>query len=215
MPIPLNQVTVAEISLKGVIASGGSDAVNTNFLFHYRRLATAVDPDKTALKVIFKSTVLTVIAAALNERWTASLIDVRWLNDATDPYLSITDATPGAITGDSLQSDDAAYLLHRTALRGRKYRGSKHLAPFSESDVTQPDEDIWNAACLTRLAAINTALLTTLTDTTPNSWKYCILSRKLSILKTNPTTVVTNDVTSALVNKRIGRMKRRYVKSVY
>jgi len=215
MPIPLNQVTVAEISVKGKMDSGGSDAINTNFLFHYRRTATAVDPDKTALKVIFKSTVLTVIAAALNQRWNASLIDIRWVNDATDPYLSITDATAGAITGDSLQSDDAAYLLHRTALRGRKYRGSKHLAPFSESDVTTPDEDIWNSGCLTRLAAINTALLTTLTDTTTNAWKYTILSRTDSQLKVNPTTVVVNDVTSALVNKRIGRMKRRYVKSVY
>jgi len=215
MPIPLNQVTVAEISVKGKMDSGGSDAINTNFLFHYRRTATAVDPDKTALKVIFKSTVLTVIAAALNQRWNASLIDIRWVNDATDPYLSITDATAGAITGDSLQSDDAAYLLHRTALRGRKYRGSKHLAPLSESDVTTPDEDIWNSGCLTRLAAINTALLTTLTDTTTNAWKYTILSRTDSQLKVNPTTVVVNDVTSALVNKRIGRMKRRYVKSVY
>jgi hypothetical protein len=215
MPIPLNQVTVAEISVKGQIASGGSDAINTNFIFHYRRLATSVDPDKTALKVIFKSTVLSVIAAALNQRWTASLIDIRWVNDATDPYLSITDNSVGAIAGDSLQSDDAAYLLHRTALRGRKYRGSKHLAPFSESDVTTPDEDIWNAACLVRLAAINTALTTTLTDTTPNSWKYTILSRTDSQIKTNPTTVVVNDVTSTLVNKRIGRMKRRYVKSVY
>jgi len=215
MPIPLNQVTVAEISVKGKMDSGGSDAVNTNFIFHYRRLAVTVDPDKTALKTIFKSSVLGVIAAALNERWNASLIDVRWVNDATDPYLSITDNSAGAITGDSLQSDDAAYLLHRTALRGRRYRGSKHFAPLSESDVTQPDEDIWNSACLTRLAAINTALLLTLTDTTPNSWKYCILSRFLSQIKTNPTTVTTNDVTSALVNKRIGRMKRRYVKSVY
>lgn len=215
MPIPLNQVNVAEISVKGKMDSGGSDAVNTNFIFHYRRTATAVDPDKTALKVIFKSSVLSVIILALNQRWNASLIDIRWVNDATDPYLSISDTSQGAIAGDSLQSDDSAYLLHRTSLRGRKYRGSKHLAPLSESDVTTPDEDIWNAACLTRLAAINTALLTTLTDTTGNSWKYTILSRTDSQIKVNPTTVVVNDVTSALVNKRIGRMKRRYVKSVY
>jgi hypothetical protein len=215
MPIPANQILHAEISLKGVIASGGSDVVNTNFVFHYRRTSTTVDPDKTALKVAFTAGPGAAIAAALNQRWSGSLNDIRWLNDATDPYLSIASALVGAITGDSLSTIEAAYLLHRTALRGRSYRASKHLAPMSESDVTTANEDIWNAGALTRLAAINTALITPLVDSTGNTWVYGALSRKLSQLAKNPTTVVFNDVTAALVNKRVGTMRRRQVKSVY
>jgi len=215
MPIPLNQVTTAEISFKGLITAGGSGSVNTNFVFHYRRTATVVDPDKTALKNAFVAGPVVPIAAALNERWAGTLYDIRWLNDATDPNVSFTSAAVGAITGDSLSTIDSAYLLFRTALRGRKYRGSKHFAPLSESDITTPDEDIWNAACLTRLAAINTALMAALTDSTGNVWKYTILSRSISQLTVNPTTVVVNDAAQALVNKRVGSMLRRKVKSVY
>lgn len=215
MPIPLNQVTVAEISMKGIITGGGSTDTRTNFIFHYRRLATAVDPTKAALNTAFVAGPVAAIAAALNEDWAATLHDIRWVNDALDQYTSIAATEVGAITGDRLASDQAAFLLFRTGLRGRSYRGSKHLGPFSESDVTHDDCDLFNAACVTRLAAINTALAATLTDSTGNQWKFTLLSRKLSQLVTNPTTVITNDITSLLVNKRVGSMLRRKVRSVY
>jgi len=215
MPIPLNQVTVAEIVMRGLIAAGGSNAIKTAFVFHYRRLATSVDPSKTALNAAFVAGPVAAIAAALSSDWAASLHDIRWVNDATDQYASIAATEVGAITGDRLSSHASAYLLFRTGLRGRSYRGSKHLGPMSESDVTSADEDLFNTGALTRLAAINTALAATLTDSTGNQWKLTLLSRKLSQLKTHPTTVITNDVTQLLVNKRVGTMLRRKVASVY
>jgi hypothetical protein len=212
MPIPLNQVRVAEIVLRGQIAAGGSDAVNTAFVFHYRRNTVSVDPVKTALNTAFNAGPAAKIALALNEGWSASLHDIRWLNDAEDPYVSITATEVGAVTGDRLPSDDAVFLLARTALRGRRFKGGKHLAPFSESDI---GDDVINAGAITRCTTICTALTTPLTDSTGNVWNFCIVSRKLSQLKTNPTTVISNDVTQMLVNARIGTMLRRKVRSVY
>ena len=127
MPIPLNQVTVAEVVMKGLIPAGVSNAVPTNFVFHYRRLAVAVNPTKAALEAIFNTTVAAPIAAALNVDWAASLHDIRWVNDAEDAYASIAATEVGAITGDRLQTFCAAYLLIRSGLRGRSFRGSKHL----------------------------------------------------------------------------------------
>lgn len=215
MPIPLNQVRVAEVQMKGLIAAGGSQAVNTNFVFHFRRSSVAVNPTKTALNTIFQSAVSAPIAAALNARWSATLNDIRWVNDAEDALVSFTNTDVGAITGDRLDSFVSAMLLFRTGLRGRSFKGAKHLGPFSESDVTTTNEDLWNSGCLTRLAAINTALMAGLTDSTGNVWNFTILSRLKSQLKLNPTDVVVNDVTAALVNKRVGSSIRRKVKSVY
>jgi len=212
MPIPLADVRVAEIVMKGLIAAGGSNAVPTAFVFHYRRLATSVDPSKSALNTIFSSTVAAPIAAALNVDWSGSLHDIRWVNDATDQYASFTATEVGAITGDRLSSFTAAYILLRTGLRGRKYRGAKHFGPMSESDI---GDDVYQAGALTRLNAILAAMLTTLTDSTGNQWKLAILSRKLSSMKDNPTTIITNDVTQGLVRASIGTMRGRSVTSVY
>jgi len=215
MPIPLNQVTVAEISFRGIIAAGGSNSVFTNFIFHYRRLAVAINPSKPNLAAAFSAGPATTIAAALNVGWSAQTLNVRWVNDAQDQYSSAASVLVGAITGDRLASDQSSYLLFRTGLRGRSFRGSKHLGPMSESDVTTPNDDIWNAGALTRLAAVNTALLAVLNSAEGNQWVFTLLSRKLSQLVTNPTVVTTNDITSALVSKRVGSMLRRKVRSVY
>lgn len=212
MPIPLNQVRVAEIVLRGDIAASGSDAIKTAFVFHYRRNTVSVDPSKTALNTAFNAGPVAAIALALNVQWSASLHDIRWLNDAEDPYLSINATEVGAVVGDRLPSDDAVFLLFRTALRGRRFKGGKHLAPFSESDI---GGDVLNAGAITRATAICTALTTPLTDATSNTWNFCIVSRLLSQLKVNPTTVISNDVTQGLVNSRIGTMLTRKVKSVY
>jgi hypothetical protein len=126
--------------------------------------------------------------------------------------LSVTATEVGAITGDRLQTFAAAFLLMRTGLRGRQFRGSKHFGPMSESDI---GDDVFNAGCLARLATIATAMLATLTDTTGNQWKLTVLSRTLSQLQFNPTTVVTNDVTQILVRESVGTMRGRKVESVY
>jgi hypothetical protein len=214
MPIPANQITVAEVSLKGSMDSGGGNIVNTNFVFHYRRLGVTNPPDKATLKTGFVGGVGLTIGAALNVRWNASFVDIRWLNDATDPYVSFTSTLSGVITGDSLSSFQAAYLLIRTSLRGKAYRGAKHLGPMSESDITTTDEDLWNAGALTRLGTVCTAIMTDII-TADNTWRSTVVSKTYSQLSLNPTTVIATDASAALPRKSVGSMLRRKVKSVY
>jgi len=216
MPIPMNEVLVTEVIMKGIISGGGAGEVRTNFVFHFRRLATAVDPSKAAIFNAFNTNIATPIAAALNEDWDATTTTVRYVNDALDGPIEFSSALTGLITGDRLSSFAAAYLLMRTSLRGREYRGSKHLGPFSESDVTHATGcDIFNAGAVTRLNTIATAIGNGFTDSTTNNWVPCILSRKLSFLTENPTTVTTSDVVQVLVNSRVGSEVRRKAASLY
>jgi hypothetical protein len=215
MAIPDNQVIHAEVIMHGLIASGGSNAVRTQFVFHYRRIATVVAPSKAALATAFQAGPGAAIVAALNARWSEQTVSVRWLNDALDQAVPFTNVNVGAIAGDSLASHIAAFILFRTGIKGRSYRGGKHLGPFSESDVTAAGDDVFNAGCVGRLTTINSALAAPLTDSTPNTWKLSIYSRTLSQYRTNPTTIVANDVATILTNKRVANMKRRQVASVY
>ena len=215
MAIPLTSVTHAEVIMRGIIASGGSNAVNTQFVFQYRRIATVVAPTKTALATAFQAGPGVAIIAALNNRWSEQSVTVRWIDDALDQEVPFANVNAGAIAGDSLASHIAGFMLFRTGIKGRSYRGGKHFGPFSEADVTAASDDIFNAAALTRIAAIATALAAPIVDATPNTWKLCIYSRVLSQSRQNPTTIITNDVATILVNKRVANMKRRQVKSVY
>lgn len=216
MPIPLNQVTIAEVQMRGLIDGGPGGSIKTNFVFHWRRTATAVDPTKTAIAAAFKTSISAPIAAALNVDWAATTNAVRYVNDALDAPIEFTNTDVGAITGDRLASFAAAYLLMRSAVRGRNYRGSKHLGPFSESDVTHATGcDIFNAGAITRLTTVCAAILAGFTDGTGNVWVPCVLSRSLSQLTLNPTTVITNDAIQVLPNHRVGSETRRKVKSIY
>jgi hypothetical protein len=215
MAIPDNQKIVAEIAMKGLISAGGSGSVNTNFLFHYRRTSVVNVPSKTALDTAFQAAHAAPIIAALNARWSQKTNDVRWVNDALDQPLTIVHVNAGAIAGDSLASHIAVYVLFRTGIRGRSFRGSKHFGPFSEGDVTAAGDDILNAAAIARLATITSALITPLVDANGNTWNLAVLSRVLSVITPNPTTIVTTDVSSILTNKRVANMKRRQVASVY
>ncbi len=215
MPIPQNQILCGEIHMVGSMASGGSNVINTDFLFHFRRITNVVAPNKANLHVAFKAAVGAAVYAALNITWTASFIRIRWPNDPLDQFTDFADASVGAISGDRMSSEDSAYLTFATSLRGKSYRGGKHIAPMSETDSTSGSDDIFNAGALTRLAAINTALLAGLTDTDGNQWVFAVLSRKLSNFEVTPCVLQLNDVVQARVNKRIGSMLRRKVKSVY
>lgn len=213
--IPDTSIFVAEVSMKGTVVAGGSNAVNSDAVFQYRRTTNVNTLSKSALETAFQANIAVPITNALNARYAQSMNTVRWVNDALDQPVPTSRAVAGAIAGECLPTTLSAFILTRTGLRGKSYKGSKKLFPFSEADTTLATADLWNAACLARLATIASAILAGFTDANNNVWVPVVLSRKLSSLAANPTTVVTNDITQALVNKRVGRMKRRQVKSVY
>lgn len=215
MPIPFTEQEHVEIILRGDIAAAGSSARPTWSTFHFRRFSQLFAINKADVQTAFQASIGVALIAALNERWSQAYNTVRCINDVNDPILQVTNVNAGAITGDSMSTLLAAYSLFRTNLRKASFRGSKRWGPLSESDTTSGSSDILNAAALTRFGTLNAAILAGFTDASGDVWIPVILSRKLSQLKVNPTTVVATDVGSALINKRIGRMKVREVVSVY
>ena len=215
MPIPANQVTHVEIHMKGAVTAAGSSQKLIDNVFVFRRTATVLAVPKAAIETAFNTNVVAPILLALNNRFTQSMNTVRYLNDATDYPLEVSQAGVGAIAGDSMPVSASAFILMRTGLRGKSYRGSNHLGPMSESDTTGATADLFNAAAQARLATVAAAILAGFTDGTGNVWVPSIVSRIQSVLKTNPTTIVANDVISCLPNKRVGWMRHRRPTSVY
>src|SRR5213075_597265 len=117
MPIPQNQILAAEIHVTVLVTAGGSNSTNTDFVFHYRRITVAVPPVKVNLKLAFEAVVMPPLVAALNQAWTSALIRIRWPNDALDQFGDFGNTTAGAITGDRMATEDAAFLLFQTSLR--------------------------------------------------------------------------------------------------
>jgi hypothetical protein len=202
--------------MQGIGAAGGSTSRNFNFRFNYKRTTNANPLSETVLETAFNGAPTTAILAALNIRFTQTLNVVRFVEDAQRPAVSVSRVGTGAVTGDGMPMHNAAFILKRMGIRGRGAHGSNHFGPLSESDTTTPDADILNAAAITRFSAIITAINATLTDGNGNIWVPVVLSRvKPAQYKSNPTNVVTFPISQMLLNKRIGRMKRRERGSVY
>lgn len=209
--LPSTSLTHAEVRMRGVSGAAGGGAKNFEFLTHWRRTANILPINNAHIGAAFQSAIATVICAALNIRYTESGVDVRFLDDATDAYVTTTASTPGAITGDSLADYASAVIQYKTAYRGKSGRGSGHFGPMSESDVAG---DVLVTAGITNMTTIITALAAGFTDADGNVWVQQVFSRTLSQVKVNPTNVIANDVTSRLLNKTTGTMRRRKVKTV-
>jgi len=215
MPIPAADVRFIEVATKGIIASGGSTTPVTVNVFHFYRTTNTNPVSKAHIDTAYQAGIVVPLAAALNNRWTQQNNTVRYIDDALDAPVLFSHAVVGGVAGDGMAAMDAVFILQQTGLRGKSYRGGKHFGPLSEADTTGPDEDILNAAAITRFGAVVTAMQAGFTDSDGNIWVAVVLSTKQSVLRTNPTTVVANQVTVTSLNKRVGRLKRREPASVY
>lgn len=215
MPIPNTQIRHVEVGANLVAAAGGSNNHNFLFTFNFRRTTVINTPSKTAFETAFQATLMVPMMAALNNRATQTFNAVRWIDDALDAPVPVSRAVVGGVAGDSMAMHVSTYVLLRTGLRGKNYRGAKHFGPVSEADTTAGTDDILNAASLALWATFHTAWAAGFTDANGNVWKPELISRKLSTLRTNPTNIVANDLTLIIQRKSLGRMKKREVKSVY
>ena len=213
---PLNptQWRTAEFVVEGAMASAGSSAPRTINVFHYFRAAFVTNPIKASLATIFRSTVIAPMAAALNARWTAQRLRIRYLEDRTDAYEDTALNEVGAIAGDSQSSEKTAFFLLKTGLRGKTFRGAKHFGPISEADSTSTS-DIFNAAAMTRLNTLGAALIADMTDAQGIVWRPCVVSRSGTDWTTQPVEVERTLITSYAINKRFGQIKRRRSLSSY
>jgi len=204
-----------EIQMHGTIAAGGSNARATVNTFHFRRSIIGAALTKANIDAAFQASYAVTIALALSARWTQGFNTVRFLDDATDPPVAFNHAAVGAIAGDSLPMTNTVYIQLKTLLKGKSYRGNKKYGPIAESDTTSGTDDLLNAGAIVRWQAAAVASFQTLVDSDGNNWVAEVLSKTLSQLRVNPTTVVANDVQSVRLRKSIGRLRKREAKSVY
>jgi hypothetical protein len=214
MAIPATQILQAELILSGMISSAGGNSVRTDNVFHYSRISTVTAPSKAALSAAFQGAVVAPLAACLNHRWSATLVSVRWMNDPTDQALPFNCADVGAIAGDSMPSDNYVFMSIKCGLKGGNFLGNKKIGPISESDSTTGTDDILNAAALARFNTLATAMLTSITDASPNTWNMGVWSRTLQEQIVLPSVAIVQ-ATAIAINQRISSMKKRRVKSVY
>lgn len=215
MPIPDNQKQYVEIVMHGLIDAGGSDAIPTVNTFHFRRTALTGTITKTPIDTAFQAAIADKIVLAMSVRWNQQRNEVRFINDALDPFVKFTHANAGARAGIAMPSHSAVMILLNSGFRGRSYQGKKFFGPIDEDDTTVGDDDVLNAAAITRFNTVMTDWLAGFTDSNGQIWVPAILSRTLSSLSTNPTVVGATDVVSMAINKRVTSLKGRKVKSVY
>lgn len=206
-----------EIVMQGLIAAAGSNTVRTANVWHYRKSVAGVLVNKTGLDAAFRASLLPAsVVARLNSRWSGVAITYRWLDDSNDAPQSFPLVATGGIVTDSLPTDNAVTIQLNSNQRGKSGRGSKHYGPVSESDTTG---DVLTGGALTAWQAIRDLHPALFADAAGNTWVPCIISRQqngfpVGQYLTNPTTVVSYDVTAAKLNATLGTMRRRKVRTV-
>lgn len=214
MTVAVTDLKNAEVIMFGSESTGGSNAKNFANVFHFRR-TTVVNPiNKSNLNTIFQSKIAAKVCLALNHRYTQTYTSVRWQNDPIDQAVAFAESNVGAIAGDSMVSGTTAFMLYRTGFKGGSYMGNKKFGPISEADSTGALDDELNAGALALWATVITNLMAGLTDSDGNIWVPVVFSPTLDKLVVKPI-VVSTDANSIVMRKTVGRLKRRFVKSVY
>lgn len=215
MGVPFSNITFVEIVQKGIASAQGSDAINIINVWHFGRNQTTKPLNKANIEDGFDTTIGAKFLLCVNASYTQVTTSIRFIEDPTDAPYEVAESGVGNVAGDRFPPFNSAYLLLRSTLRGRSYRGSKHIGPMSESDTTTGTADVWNAATLTRLGSLAASIAGGFSDSDANQWTCAVVSQKLSNYQVTPCVITASAVATVLVNKRIGTMRRRSVRSVY
>jgi hypothetical protein len=201
---------VIEFVVKGTLPTTGSGTKNVYNVFHYWNSSGLNNNPLTAAQT-FNSAVQAVFAAQLSVDYTYVTTMSRFLDDATVQYLATnTNGISGAIALPRLPSETAIVTPFVGVQRGKNFRGSKHFAGIPTASVTK---DELNAGAVAAWATVVSALAATINDGGA-TYQPIVLSRSLSQLRVNPTTLVGSLLSNVLLNKTIGGMRRRKEKTV-
>lgn len=203
---PVSAQGIVEIVVRGFMAAGGSSITPAINVWHFRRTVLSSTLTKSRINTAFQASIVAAHLAAANVRYTPSALTIRMIEDAVDFPNQFSVAGVGAIPTDSSPSDDAVVLYLQTSLRGRKYRGYKHLAGVNEADTLG---DVLTGAGLGRWTAVKTAVAAGFTDADGNVWVPSVVSPSECQLKVNPTTVLANDATAISLDTVVGTMRKR------
>lgn len=198
---------VVRIVVRGTaLATGELRTKNVVNVYDFYRTSLGPATNKTNIKAGFKTTILTPLGNALSVSYVKNTIDLRFIDDFLDPFVSFVDGVNGAVTGDSLPSRECALMQMKTGVRGKHYRGFKFFGPLAESRTTL---DYINSTSITEFGTFQTAYLAGFTDSDGNTWLPYLVAAKLSNLKVDPPVIVGTPITSVTVNVAITELKRR------
>jgi len=201
-----------EIVMQGYAVARGSNQKNFFGVYGFRRTTQANPLVKANIEAAFQASIGAAILAAVSVDYTQTLTTVRWKDDATDPPVGFVEAGVGAIAGDRGPDFQAVTIQMKSGVRGKRFNGSKHLGPVAESDTTGDALTVGGAGRYNTVAA---AIAAGFTDASGNVWQPCIYStRPPANYTANPTTVVASIVVRCLLNKTLGTMRRRKVRTV-
>ena len=198
-----------EIIVQGTVPPSSGGTKNVFNVYHYRLSSGPMDT-LTQIGGQFITLVQSFITAQLSADFTGNGLRIRLLDDALSQYLTIGYSTVGGIALPRLPNDVAIVLPLQCAQRGKSFRGSKHFGPVPTASVVK---DELTATAVTAWNAIQTKLQNTFVSSGTSTYQPFVLSRTLSQLRTNPTTIIGSDVTTVLLNKTIGTMRRRKEKT--
>jgi len=194
---------VVEIVVKTTLAETAR-IKNCFAVFHYWLTGGTLD---TMSQLIgdFESKVYSFVLAQQSADISLYEIDARLIDDVTIQYTRVAmGPTAGGIALPRLPGDLAIVTPYQCATRGKSFRGSKHFRGVPTASVLK---DELTAAATTAWQAVAVKLLTPFSSTT-GTYTPIVLSRVLSQLKTNPTTIIGSSVSAVLVNKTIGTMRK-------
>jgi hypothetical protein len=205
MPVFTN---VIEIIVKGTSPPSSGGTRNIWNVFHYRLSGGTLD-GMAQLLGDFETKVFSFVSAQLSADYTGVSLQGRLVDDATSQFVVSGTPANGAIALPRLPNEVSVVLPLQCVNRGRSFRGSKHFAPVPSSSVLK---DELTAGAVTAWGVVATKVGSPFTSIT-GTYQPIVLSRILSQLKTNPTSLIGSDVSSALLNKTIGTMRKRKEKT--
>lgn len=206
MALPLNQLSYAEITIKGQQGAVGSNAGKCYNVFIYKRANLALTMTEAHVWAAFWTLVGVPLLAAANVRYTPVLGNVRFIDDPSRLGVDIVQAGAGAIATDPEPQQNTVVMIYKTNRRGSRGRGAKRFGAVNEVDTTG---DVLTGAGLARWQTLQTALAANFTDADGNVWTPYVLSRRWSILTASPAVIDANPVTAVVLDTNVCTLKRR------
>jgi hypothetical protein len=203
---------VYEIIIKGHYVATGTTVKNLANVFHYKYNSGGVSPGSASdLLTAFLAGPWAAISAQLTTAYVGDDSLCRRLDDALAQFISGGAPANGARATPRFPGDVAVAYLLRTPSRGKSFKGSKHFGPVAAADVVG---DEISGGAVAAWTAVGVSMGNVLVGAGGTNYQPVILSRVLSQLRFNPTTLVGDVVNAVLLNKTIGTMRRRKEKTV-
>jgi hypothetical protein len=189
------------------VESEGPDVPIVNVFHLYKQ--DGVNPPHYGSIYSWLVSALNGISNGLSVSYIADSSLIRPLDDPTSPG----EANPaiwgtGAVSGDRMPSYGAVLCNLITNVRGRCFQGKKRFGPVAESSTTLDELSSAGATTWDEIATDWTAALA-FTDDNTNLWRFCVLSRKLSVLTGASMMFTGATITTVLANHVLGTLRRR------